>query len=273
MSRISLFFARQCLIPWWRQEILQQKTIVILGAGGIGCHVAMECCRVGVKQITLVDYDVVDPSNLNRQILYSQSDIGRLKTAAAQETLKLHSIGTLVVTKNFDVFQRWQETCALLHSADFIVNSLDLPEVKRLFVASACVGLEKPMVYAGTDVIHGAAGMILFQPPGGKPCYECLQATRFTVQSTLWSQLAPARVLKYEKIDIPSFLIETVEFPPAATNEAIAATMSSIAVMEIIKYFHGMPVPNRIILDLLNLTLESFKVSRDVECVICANKL
>ncbi len=273
MNSSPQFFARQRLIPWWKQEILQQKTVVVLGAGGIGSHVAMECCRLGIKQVTLVDHDTVDATNLNRQILYSSGDIGKLKVEAAKESLKQHALITSIEVRNFDVFQKWQDIIALIRSADYVVNSLDLPEVKKLLVASACVGSQKPMVYAGTDVMHGAAGMILFQPAGGQPCYECLQANRFAIKPELWPMLAPTRVLTQETIDIPTYLLEQVKLPPAATNEAIAATVSSIAVMEMVKFFHGMPVPNRIILDLLNLTLESFQVPGDEECVICAKKI
>lgn len=270
MNNSPPFFARQSLIPWWKQEILHQKTILILGAGGIGSHIAMECCRLGIKQVTLVDYDIVDPTNLNRQILYSLRNIGQLKVQAAEVALKIHALATSIVVKDLDIFQKWQETLTLIQSADYVVNSLDLPEVKRLLVASACVGSGKPMAYAGTDVMHGAAGMILFQPAGGQPCYECLQATRFAVKPNLWPELAPARVLKQESIEIPSYLVEQVNLPPAATNEAIAAAVSSIAVMEMVKFFHGMPMSNRIILDLLNLTLESFQVPNDKDCIVCA---
>ncbi len=267
------FFARHSVIPWWKQEILQDRTVLILGAGGIGSHIAMECCRLGVKMVVIVDYDTVDPSNLNRQILYSREDIGKPKAQAAQAALKFHTLATNVHVENFDIFLKWKDTCSRIFFADYIINSLDLPEVKRLLVASACVGLERPMVYAGTDVMHGAAGMILFQPAGGQPCYECLQATRFAVKPEMWPELAPTRVKKQQAIDIPSYLVEQTKWPPAATNEAIAATVSSIAVMEMIKFFHGMPVPNRIILDLLNLTLESFQVPGDEDCIICAKKV
>jgi hypothetical protein len=271
MTLILPYFDRQKLIPWWDQDCLQHKTVCILGAGGIGSHIAMECCRLGIGKLVIIDYERVDPSNLNRQILYSLEDVGKPKIKALQESLEFHSLATFVQLENFDIFQKWQETCNLIRSVDYVVNSLDLPEVKRLLVASACVGIKKPMVYAGTDVMHGAAGMILFQPAGGQPCYECLQATRFAVKPELWPELAPAHILEQTTIDIPSYLVEAINHPPAATNEAIAAAISSIATMEIVKFFHEMPVHNRIILDMLNLTLESFHVPKDNECIICGN--
>ncbi|HMF32073.1 MAG TPA: ThiF family adenylyltransferase [Candidatus Lokiarchaeia archaeon] len=269
MNLHAAFFARQAQIPWWNQDAIQSKHVLILGVGGIGSHVAVACGRLGVGQVTLVDYDRVEASNLNRQVLYMPSDVGKEKAAAALNALQFHSLGTDVHAHNFDIFEQWQDTCSFILQADFVINSLDLPEVKRLLVASACVGLAKPMIYAGTDVVHGTAGMVLFQPPGGQPCYECLQATRFSVKSEEWVQLAPAHVLQEESVNYEDLVAEHVEFPNAATNIVIAGAVSNVAAMEMVKYFHGMPVANRIILDLFNFTLESFVLEGDAECIVC----
>jgi adenylyltransferase/sulfurtransferase len=224
-----------------------------------------------VGEVTAVDYDLVENSNLNRQVLYGRKDLGKQKVAAALEALEIHSLGTVLHGHNFDIFEQWQDTCALVDQADFVINSLDLPEVKRLLVASACVGLSKPMIYAGTDVVHGASGMILLQAPGGQPCYECLQAARFSVNSDAWLRLAPAEILREDRISLAELFVEEVACPPAATNIAIAGAISFVATMEMVKYFHGMQVANRIILDLLNLTLEPFSITGDADCIICGS--
>ena len=70
------FFSRQTTIENWDQEKLANSTCLCFGVGGLGSVVALNLCRLGVGKIILMDRDVVDPSNLNRQLLFSKQDIG-----------------------------------------------------------------------------------------------------------------------------------------------------------------------------------------------------
>lgn len=91
-SNNNNFFDRQKRIPGWRQDLVESSVCLLLGCGGLGCTVALNLVRLGVKKIYLVDKDVVDEHNLNRQILFSKEDIGTSKVEAAYEALKKHNL-------------------------------------------------------------------------------------------------------------------------------------------------------------------------------------
>jgi tRNA A37 threonylcarbamoyladenosine dehydratase len=78
-SYIGGHFDRQVRIDDWNQKILEQQTVFIMGVGGLGSIVLIAMLRLGVKKIIIVDYDVVDNHNMNRQLMYSIKDIGKPK--------------------------------------------------------------------------------------------------------------------------------------------------------------------------------------------------
>lgn len=79
----STVFSRQLAIDCWSQEKVQNQTALLLGIGGLGTWVAQSLCRLGIGKVILLDYDNVEISNLNRQILYSHADIGKVKAEQA----------------------------------------------------------------------------------------------------------------------------------------------------------------------------------------------
>ena len=85
-------FDRQRCIPGWNQEFVENQRCMVFGAGAIGCSIALCLARLGVSKIYLVDRDVVEASNLNRQILFARSDIGRKKVEAAADTLRRYHV-------------------------------------------------------------------------------------------------------------------------------------------------------------------------------------
>ena len=80
-------FDRQLRVSGWKQDQIESSVCLLLGSGGLGCGVAMGLARLGVKKIILVDKDVVDTNNLNRQILFSYQHVGMSKCEAAKKVL------------------------------------------------------------------------------------------------------------------------------------------------------------------------------------------
>lgn len=76
---IGSCFDRQVRIDFWNQDVLRDQTVLILGIGGLGSVALMNVLRLGVKKVIIVDYDVVDIHNLNRQIMYGIEDVGKSK--------------------------------------------------------------------------------------------------------------------------------------------------------------------------------------------------
>lgn len=82
---------------------MRAQVALCLGVGGIGCSVAMTLCRMGIKKLFILDRDTVDASNLNRQMLFAKSDVGRRKVEAARDTLeKYHNLRTQIVAEHMD---------------------------------------------------------------------------------------------------------------------------------------------------------------------------
>ena len=263
------FFNRQKLIPNWNQDSFN-KSILILGVGGIGCHQAVSCCRLGIRDILLVDMDTIEDHNLNRQILYNKAEIGNKKVLVAQKHLNfLHSLETNVEVIDLHIFKNWQDFVPLVKKSDFVLNGLDCPEVKRVAVAALCLKYKKPMIYAGTDIITGNAGMVLFQDKNGQPCYECLQACLSTVKPEYYDYFILENIEKHKEIPIEKISTEK-EHPIAASTNYTASIISNIAISLMVHYLQSWSeLPNRVIIDLYNLEIESWKVEISEGCPIC----
>lgn len=90
-------FDRQVRMDDWDQKKIEQQAVLILGVGGLGSGVALNLLRLGVGKLFLLDYDVVDIHNLNRQLLYSHADVGTPKVEAAVRNSSFHSAGKTAI--------------------------------------------------------------------------------------------------------------------------------------------------------------------------------
>jgi len=150
------------------QERLKRAHIFIAGAGGIGSPVSLYLAVAGVGTITIVDMDVVDQTNLNRQILHFDRDIGRKKTASAEE--KLQEINPDITVNAFDV--RIDETNAadMVGGADGIVDAMDNYPTRYL-LNDIAISKEIPFFHGGIRGFYGQATTII---PGTTPCLKCI---------------------------------------------------------------------------------------------------
>ncbi|HVZ71197.1 MAG TPA: HesA/MoeB/ThiF family protein [Polyangia bacterium] len=141
---------------------------LIIGAGGLGCPAALALAAAGVQDITVVDDDVVDETNLHRQVLHSHADVGVLKVESLAHALerRFPRVRVEPFAARFDA----TNAIALVSSHDVVVDGSDNFATK--FVANdACVLAKKPLVHAAAV---GTGGQLLTIPAGGQPCYRCL---------------------------------------------------------------------------------------------------
>lgn len=150
------------------QEKLLNSCVLIIGAGGLGSPAAMYLAAAGIGTIGIADADIVDLSNLQRQIIHSTSDRARDKVQSAKETLE--GINTDVKVNTYKMFVNSDNIFDLIKDYDFVLDCTDNFESKFL-INDACVKAEKPFVHAGVAEFWGQ--LMTYVPEQG-PCYRCV---------------------------------------------------------------------------------------------------
>ena len=150
------------------QEKLKNARVLIAGLGGLGSPVAMYLAQAGIGRLVLVDSDIVSLSNLNRQILHWEGDVGRLKVQSGKEKLeKMNSDIRLEALAE----EITQDSCAaLLEGVDIAVDCLDNMRT-RYILNRACVDKGCTLVHGG---VYGMLGQVTTILPGNGPCLECI---------------------------------------------------------------------------------------------------
>jgi adenylyltransferase/sulfurtransferase len=150
------------------QERLANARVVIVGAGGLGCPAALYLAAAGLSEIRLVDGDVVDRTNLNRQVLHGDRDVGRAKVESAAEKLRAQNPEITVVATHAAVDDG--NAAALVGGADLIVDATDNFGVRYI--------LNRAALSVGVPLIHGAVrgfdGQVTTIIPGRTACLECI---------------------------------------------------------------------------------------------------
>lgn len=152
-----------------QQKILNAKVLVI-GTGGLGAPAAMYLAAAGVGNIGLVDFDVVDLSNLQRQIIHQTADVGKAKVKSGEETINAMNPDVNVKTYNEKVTAANIRDIIKDGDYDFIIDGTDNFPAKFL-INDACVLEKKPFSHAG---IIRFEGQLMTYVPGNGPCYRCV---------------------------------------------------------------------------------------------------
>jgi sulfur-carrier protein adenylyltransferase/sulfurtransferase len=151
------------------QKKIKGTSVLCIGAGGLGSPIAMYLAAAGIGKLGIVDFDTVDYSNLQRQILHTDADIGRPKAQSAKETIAGINPNCEVVIHNTRITS--ENAFDLIRPYDIVVDGTDnFPT--RYLTNDACVLLKKPNVYGSIFRFEGQASV--FAPHLGGPCYRCL---------------------------------------------------------------------------------------------------
>ncbi|MDG4553706.1 MAG: molybdopterin-synthase adenylyltransferase MoeB [Candidatus Competibacter sp.] len=167
-----LRYSRQILLPDFDidgQERLRRSRALIVGLGGLGSPVAMYLAAAGVGRLTLVDFDRVDLSNLQRQIVHRTADIGRPKVESARDTLLALNplIEVVTLAKTLDDAELREQ----VRQADVVVDACD-NLLTRLAINAACVRMGVPLVTGAAIRLEGQ--VLVWRPGGEGACYRCL---------------------------------------------------------------------------------------------------
>jgi len=169
LERYSRHISLKEVGPKGQAKLLESK-ILIIGAGGLGSPAAMYLAAAGIGTIGLVDPDAVDLSNLQRQIIHANKDVGKPKVISGKETIQAMNQEVDVVT-----YQEWISSANITdiikdRGYDFIIEATDNFEAKFL-INDACVRLKKPFSNAGVQQLFGQT---MTYVPGKGPCYRCV---------------------------------------------------------------------------------------------------
>jgi adenylyltransferase/sulfurtransferase len=224
------------------QRKIIEASVLVIGAGGLGSPVALYLALAGVGKIGIIDFDVVDRSNLQRQILHQTDDIGRRKVESAKDTLLAHNPNVNVVTHEQPLTS--DNAFEIMSQYDIVVNGAD-NFATRYLANDAAYLLKKPLVDGSILMFDGQATVYL----PGKGCYRCL----------------------YPAPPPPGMVPTCAE---AGVLGAMCATIGSIQATEVLKLIleEGEPLVNRLLLyDALSLEFRTVKVRRDPECPLCGD--
>ena len=168
-----LRYSRHILLPqigYEGQEKLTKSHALIVGAGGLGAPAALYCAASGVGKITICDFDIVDLTNLQRQIIHSTQSVGMNKAISAQ--LAIDAINPEVTVQTIQRKSTETEFLALAKSADVVLDCSD-NFATRYMLNRVCLALKKPLVSGAAVKFEGQITVFDFRHEDS-PCYHCL---------------------------------------------------------------------------------------------------
>ena len=240
-------YSRHLLLPEFGeagQRRLKSGRVLVVGAGGLGSPAAIYLAAAGVGTIGLVDFDVVDETNLQRQVLYAASDVGRPKLAAAAARLTAQNPCVTIVPHDEPFNER--SARRLVEAYDVIVDGTD-NFATRYLVNDACVMAGRPNVYGSVSRFEGQAAV--FGAPGG-PCYRCL----------------------HPEPPPPGLIPSCAEGGVLGVVPGIIGTIQATEAIKLVSAT-GQPLVGRVLLfDALQMSFRRIALPRDPECPVCGEQ-
>jgi adenylyltransferase/sulfurtransferase len=165
-------YSKQIMIPEIGikgQEKLKQSKVLVIGAGGLGCPVLQYLAAAGVGYIGIAEFDVVDETNLQRQILYGSEDIGKLKSITAKN--RLNHLNSLIELEIYNLRCDASNALQIFQKYDIIVDATDNIDA-RYIINDACVILGKPMVHGAIYKYEGVISAFNYKGGATYRCYN-----------------------------------------------------------------------------------------------------
>jgi len=242
-------YSRHLLLPQVGesgQRRLQQTRVLMVGAGGLGAPAAFYLAAAGIGHLRIVDFDVVERSNLQRQIIHSEAAIGTPKVESARE--RLHALNPHIHIEAIAQKVTSATIDALLEGVDVVLDGSDNFPVRYL-LNDACIKHRKPLVYAAVERFSGQISVFdAGRQRGQAPCYRCL-----------FPQPPPA------------------EFAPNCAQAGVLGVLPGLAGMiqatEVLKLLLniGEPLIGRLLrFDALSMQFRQTRLSPDRHCLLCA---
>jgi len=241
-----LRYSRHLILPEVGMEgqlKLKNAKVLMVGAGGLGAPLGLYLAASGVGRVGIVDFDVVDYTNLQRQVIHGTKDVGRKKLDSAADSML--DINPYMQVDKFDTAITSENALDIIKDYDMVVDGTDnFPT--RYLINDACVLLKKPNVYGSIFRFEGQA--TIFAYPGG-PCYRCL----------------------YPEPPPPGLVPSCAE---GGVLGILPGTVGLIQATEAVKLILGIgePLIGRLLLyDALAMRFRELKLRRNSECPVCGD--
>ncbi|WP_375749741.1 molybdopterin-synthase adenylyltransferase MoeB [Vibrio sp. HN007] len=223
------------------QEALKQGSILIIGAGGLGCASSQYLATAGVGTITIVDFDTVELSNLQRQVLHSDSTIGMKKVDSAAQSLR--ALNPNIVVNTIDRRLEDQELSDLISQHSVVLDATDNVDTRNQ-LNQLCYQSKTPLVSGAAIRMEGQISVFTYQD--NAPCYQCLSAL---------------------------FGANALTCVEAGIMAPVVGIVGATQAMEAIKIISGLgkPVTGKLlILDAMNMSWREMKLMRNPACSVCS---
>ncbi|HJX04219.1 MAG TPA: ThiF family adenylyltransferase [Thermoplasmata archaeon] len=234
-------YSRQVLLPEigvHGQRALGKSSAVVIGCGALGTHALSFLTRAGVGSVKVVDRDIVEESNLQRQTLFSEEDIGRAKAKVAME--RLRGVNSEIEIKGEVVDLSHANIMGIVRGATVVLDATDNMDT-RFLVNDACVKLGIPWIYAGAV---GTTGMVMPVVPDG-PCLRCVFP----------SPPQPGELATCDTVGIVN---------------TVPGVVASLETTEAFKIMQGKePIKDLMFVDVWLGDLQRIKVKKNAECECC----
>ncbi len=227
------------------QKKIRAASVLCIGAGGLGSPIALYLAAAGIGKLGIVDFDAVDLSNLQRQVLHGTTDVGRPKTQSAADAVRRLNPAVEVVLHETRL--KSPNAIDIIRSYDVVVDGTDnFPT--RYLTNDACVLLRKPNVYGSIFRFEGQAS--LFAPHLGGPCYRCL----------------------YPEPPPPGTVPSCAEGGVLGVLPGIIGLIQATEILKLV-LGQGTSLLNRLLLyDALDMEFRELKLRRDPQCPLCGEK-
>ena len=226
------------------QKRIKAASILCIGTGGLGSPIALYLAAAGIGRLGLIDFDVVDFSNLQRQILHGTDDVGRKKLNSAKDRIK--AINPNVQVDLHDCMFRSENAMQIVQDYDIVVDGTDnFPT--RYLSNDVCVLAKKPNVYGSIFRFDGQC--TVFAPHLGGPCYRCM----------------------FPEPPPPGMVPSCAEGGVLGVLPGIIGVLQAIEAIKLIIGIGDSLVGRLVSFDALKLRFREFKIRKDPKCPICGD--
>lgn len=225
------------------QEALKQSSILILGAGGLGCASSQYLATAGIGKLSLIDDDKVELSNLQRQVLHHDADIGKLKVESAAQALKELNPELEIVT----VAKRLNDEAllSLVQGHDLVLDASDNVDTRNQ-LNRLCYQTKTPLVSGAAIRMEGQVSVFTYQDES-EPCYQCLSAL------------------------FGSNALSCVEAGVMAPVVGIIGAVQAMEAIKVIAHL-GKPIQGKILmLDAMTMSWREMKLMKQPHCPTCSS--